>query len=118
VEELEAAWLQHLRETKGRPHAEYAARDTPQQGPTRLTSQSASRAVTRTTVPPAQPLPPEPTCRGQCPEEADWSRPQRPAPPAHAGPSPIKLGAPRYPQPAAPGSVQLGPPMYNPRSLP
>lgn len=65
VEELEQAWLAHLRSTKRQPPAQLA-RNTNQQD-------SNNRVVVRQTVPPAQPLlsAPVPIVRGQTGERDD-----------------------------------------------
>jgi hypothetical protein len=76
VEELEGAWLQHLRDTRGQPHILLA------QGRTQTpASEAPARTVVRLTVPPAQPLQSSPVVRGQAPED----------PPG----VPVQLGAPQ-----------------------
>lgn len=65
VEDLEEAWLKHLRDTKNSP------RTPPTQvaagGNSRPSGQPAARPIVRMTVPPAQPLDPSPVVRGASP---------------------------------------------------
>jgi hypothetical protein len=128
VEELEQAWLQHLRDTR-QPPAQLASAQQPQPP---AAADPASRVLVRQTVPPAQPLDdgPRPVYRGKAgdedgnPESQRWDRPARPgylpeyAAPAAAAqdrwqpPAPpmtsgtVRLGAPEFPPPA-----QLGQPV-------
>jgi hypothetical protein len=59
VDELEAAWLQHLRDTKRQPGTQLAQNTQP--------TRNAGANTVRLTVPPAQPLDPPPVVRGQAP---------------------------------------------------
>ncbi len=61
VEELEEAWLAHLRATKRQPVI------LAQNGSLPAPAEPTSRVVVRQTVPPAQPLQPSPVFRGQSP---------------------------------------------------
>jgi hypothetical protein len=125
VEELEQAWLSHLRATR-RPPAQLAAAPA---------GNGPATAMVRTTVPPEQPtFVPDPIVRGQTPEET----PARPAflpetyPPASARPPerappqpspwpppappaawPPSGGRPNQWQPAPP-NVRLQPPQFGP----
>ena len=103
VEELEQAWIQHLRDTR-RPPTQLAS----SRGPAEV--EPAGRVVVRQTVPPAQPLleAPQPIYRGQAPGGDDGDPPPMPRRPA-AGPGwsqpkpawqppppPVQLGAPQF----------------------
>ncbi len=111
VEELERAWIQHVR-TNRQPAVELAS------GNRRREASPTSRVVVRQTVPPAQPLleAPQPVYRGQAPsEQEEYAQPRYPsrpdsrlAPPAQpAGwqrqqeyqvppPPAVRLGAPEF----------------------
>src|SRR5262249_28475180 len=109
VEELEGAWLKHLRETKGMSIMQLAQNKARQQNGT------AGRMVVRTTAPPAQPLETAPIYRGVAagPEQQGQRFGDRP--PARPGylpdPRPAPAGeAPWWPQ----VPVQLGPPQFGP----
>jgi hypothetical protein len=109
VEELEQAWLQHLRDTRRPPTGQLASnRNRPAGDPGR-------HVVVRQTVPPAQPLleAPRPIFRGSAPDgyEAPPAPPARtgynPPPAQPAPPSPVRLLAPQFdppPPPPPPGS--------------
>jgi hypothetical protein len=89
VEELEEAWLKHLRDTRGQPHIMLA--QDQKSGPA-----DAARTVVRLTVPPAQPLQPQPVIRGQAGEEGrPRYLPDPEAPPVH-------LGRPEFGPPPSP----------------
>jgi hypothetical protein len=139
VEELEQAWLQHLRDTRQQP-----ARLASSQQPAGV--DPASHVLVRQTVPPAQPLDeaPRPVYRGKAGDEelsqeaTRWDRPARPgylpeyrspaAPPAGLQdrwqpPAPpavsagaVRLGAPEFPPPAQLG--QPGPGTVSPVGYP
>jgi hypothetical protein len=120
VEELEKAWIDHMKETRRAPAQ--LARNT---GPAE--ADPARRVVVRQTAPPAPPVleAPTPIVRGQSPAAGDdsssWSRPvYLPDYPARGGsplaprarptvvsdpPGPVTLGAPQFiaPPPAQPG---------------
>jgi hypothetical protein len=123
VEELEQAWLQHLRETRRQPAV--LAQNTRPGEP----SSGGGQVLVRQTLPPAQPLQiaaapvyrgvmPEPGQEGQqfqdasrnesAPASGYWQL--NPTPPAQAG---ARLGAPR-PDPHPP--AQLGQPLATPWS--
>lgn len=125
VEELEEAWLQHLRETKGRPHIDVAKNQD------KLPGAMASRNIVRLTVPPVQPLEPAPVVRGAMPqpEQVGQQFGSPGANPAvHPASAQTKGWIPVYPVPAngavppppppppglVPPHVQLGPPQYGP----
>jgi hypothetical protein len=100
VEELEEAWLRHLRDTKGQPHIQLArngAASQPVQGA------QTGQTVVRLTVPAdqqtAQQPRQEPLFRGQSPGQGDPN--QRPAAPYN--PVPVTLGPPQFGPPPAPG---------------
>jgi hypothetical protein len=102
IEELERAWLQHLRQQ--RQGSTLLAH-----GPSPASSKPASRVVVRQTVPPAPPLdsPSRPVFRGQAPDE-DRRGPARPDPwqpeihgrargrSSPPSPSGVRLGRPRF----------------------
>jgi len=69
VEELEQAWLTHLRNTKRQPAAQLASNSAPAE------VDPARRITVRQTAPPAQPLleTPRPIYRGQAPSEGENS---------------------------------------------
>jgi hypothetical protein len=94
VEELEGAWLKHLRDTKGQPHIQLAQGQRPAGG------DPAARTVVRLTVPPAQPLQGTPVFRGQAPEET--GRPGYLPAAAAPGYVPVQLGRPEFEPPPSP----------------
>jgi hypothetical protein len=134
VEELEQAWLTHLRNTRRQP-AQLASNTQPAAG------DSSRQLLVRQTVPPAQPLDtPRAVVRGVAPEQdRDYpgairpvSRPgylpdytpatgpvpegfQSPAP-QPPPPGPVRLGAPVFEAPAPPPPAQLGRPIPGPAS--
>jgi hypothetical protein len=76
VEELEAAWLQHLRDTRQQPADIQVAQNKQQPSPNMSAAnvggrsapaQAASRPIVRLTSPPVQPLDPAPIVRGAAP---------------------------------------------------
>lgn len=131
IEELEGAWLAHLRATKGQPSNVLAGRGAP--------DRDAPGLLVRQTVPPAQPLleAPRPIYRGLSPAsegDAAWDAPAtnrpgylpdyRPEPgrsfapvsAAPAAPTPpppprVQLGMPQFEVPPPPTAPQLGPPL-------
>lgn len=133
VEELEQAWLTHLRNTRRQP-AQLAKNTTPPGAP------GTSQVVVRQTVPPAQPTlaPPAPIVRGQNPAADGENDPLaatsgangRPAYLPATNPQPAYAAAPSAPPPSpvAPRDhwqpitapvqsgppVQLGPPQFDP----
>ncbi len=125
VEELEQAWLQHLRNTRRQPPPTILARNT-----TTPAADPSRHVVVRLTAPPIQPLgnEPAPVYRGQMVDE----RPRTTAglagltPPAHGTASPPS--APAVPQlrwqpvperqSAPPPTVRLGAPQTAPGSSP
>ena len=117
VEEMEQAWLQALRDSRGQPN-QLARNTTPPAGA------DDPRVLVRRTIPPVQPLdPPAVTFRGVAPAAGqegerfgEWPRPQAaspqgylPAPPASNGWQPIPVEAPQ-----APPLVRLGAPVFGP----
>jgi hypothetical protein len=64
VEELEEAWLKHLRDTKGGQPDPLLVKNT------RPVDNAKSNTFVRTTIPTAQPLDPVPVYRGQAPDQA------------------------------------------------
>ncbi|MBM3993918.1 MAG: hypothetical protein FJ303_07175 [Planctomycetes bacterium] len=115
VEELEQAWLQHLRDTKKQPPAQFAANTTtsPIPGNAQAAAQptlgfvETSSKTVRMTVPPVQPLDPPAVIRGAmpAPSQGAWQpnvRLESPVPlapplpriPAYV-PDDIRLGQPR-----------------------
>lgn len=70
VEELEQAWLQHLRETKKQNGVQFAANTV---NPGKAVASEATPAKSmRLTAPPAQPLEPQPIVRGSMPAQTPW----------------------------------------------
>jgi hypothetical protein len=104
VEELEGAWLQHLRDSKGVSIMQLAQRKR-EQGQPVAQADPAKRTVVRLTVPPVQPLEaPVPVVRGVAPEEG---RPgylpdyPRAAPAQDWHPAPVQLRPPEFGPPPA-----------------
>jgi hypothetical protein len=80
VEELEEAWLKHLRDTKGNPHMPpIQVASAPAANPHRPAVQPTNRPIVRLTAPPVQPLDPSPIVRGASPTPDQMG--QRFAPP-------------------------------------
>lgn len=115
VDDLEKAWVEHLRNTK-RPPAQLARNTAP------ADVDPAKRVVVRQTVPPAQPLQePQPIVRGVAADPDDGAgEARRPAAPRHGylpdykpepPPAPVRLGAPQFTAPQPP--AQLGRPVPN-----
>jgi hypothetical protein len=119
VEELEQAWLQNLRETKG-GGAALMAQAKPQAAP------AGGQLVVRQTAPPAQPQldPAGPVARGQSDDESRsgatlTSRPAYlpdAAPPAPV--APLKVPSPPMPPAPAVPPVRLGVPEFGPSRTP
>jgi hypothetical protein len=117
VEELEQAWLQHLRDTKGGGAALLAQHTKPHGR-----ADADGRLVVRQTVPPAQPQldPASPVARGQSDDETRGgatltSRPAYlPDPPPVA---PLRVPPPIPPAPMPP-PVRLGVPEFGPARTP
>lgn len=107
VEELEQAWLAHLRGTKRQPPGTILAKNNQP-----ATVDTAQRTIVRLTAPPAQPLQdlPAPVYRGQSPENEPL--PARP-PSASDGWQPATT-----PAPTPTGSVRLGRPQIERASEP
>jgi hypothetical protein len=117
VEQLEQAWLTHLKETKGGGAALLAQQTKPHGRP----DVADGRLVVRQTVPPAQPQldPAGPVARGQSDDEARTAAtPKRPTylpdPPPVA---PLRLPPLLPPAPALP-PVRLGVPEFGPARTP
>jgi hypothetical protein len=131
VEELEATWLKHLRDTKGVTPTQLAQLKKNGQAPGTLTAANNGQAVattaniTRLTAPPAQPLAPVPVIRAQAPEDGqgqqkfgDPRQGQQPYFMPPNPPTPTMSPAPSTWQPGSaqqyvPVPVQLGTPRYN-----
>ncbi len=126
VNELEQAWLQHLRENRPGQN-EVLASNRDRRGP--IDADPAHRVVVRQTAPPAQPLldAPQPIYRGQAEQEGGYevrpvSRPlfpqdgrnspsTAPSPGTSLPPPPqVRLGAPQTNSPP-PSTPQLGQPV-------
>jgi hypothetical protein len=122
VEELEQAWLKHLRDTKSQPNNAVLAANT--QPATNMASQAGSNFVgnasgktVRMTVPPAQPLEPQGIARGAMgtPEQKGQRFGQTPWQPVRLEtPVPISSQIPRAAIPASNPGVQLGAPVTLP----
>lgn len=119
IEELERAWLDHLRQ--GRRQPTQLAQNTP---PRRTEADPTGQIVVRQTVPPAQPFDtrPQPIVRGAMPEEQPRYLPE-PKPPiatlAAPVPTPATPSQDRWtPSAPPPGSVRLGAPEYIPSPPP
>jgi hypothetical protein len=133
VEQLEGAWLQHLRNPQPQGDGMLASRGSGEGEGTHREGEGTHHVMVRQTNPPRQPLleTPEPVARGQIPSEPDprpeqpaAARPgylpeyqQRPQPPAMPAPPAVRLGPPQSdsaaPTSAPPSpSASLGPPSY------
>lgn len=125
VEEMEEAWLKHLRDTKSGAAPIEVAKEGKTPG------NPAARTMVRLTVPPIQPLDPEPVVRGAMPASGEVNEKfgtPPPPPPPPLGHYPTNPGwEPVFPTPTiapvptdrggAPGSpprVKLGPPIIVP----
>lgn len=132
VEDLEEAWLKHLRDTRTNPKAmptqvASAGNNAPRSGQP-ASGQPANRPLVRMTAPPAQPLDPSPIVRGASPTAdqvgQNFGQPSVPplvapvpgsnwvpapgfTPPAAPNPVPVSLGRiqPEYVPPAVPRFV-------------
>jgi hypothetical protein len=123
VEELEAAWLKHLRDSKGMTIMQLAQLKARPQQPQ---AEPASRTVTRLTLPPADPLQPGPTVRGAAPTAEQQGQhfgdaapqagylPNYPAAePQGWQPPPVRLRPPEFgPPPATIGQPMAAPPGF------
>jgi hypothetical protein len=109
VEELEQAWIQHLRDARRPPATLASASDRAGRAPA---GTPAGRVVVRQTIPPAQPLlgAPQPIYRGAAPEREEpyrapamtsrpAARPPAPPPGLSLPPPPVRLGPPQYESP-------------------
>jgi hypothetical protein len=98
VEELEEAWLKHLRDTKDQPYVQFA-----QNKQSQPKAETTGRVVVRLTAPPAQPLEPSPVVRGQAPsaEQVGQTFGGPPPPP----PVPVTLGPPQFGPSQAPTPI-------------
>jgi hypothetical protein len=109
VEELEQAWLKHLRDSKGQAQQQILA-SNPTNGNTNTNFMGTATGKTvRMTLPPVQPLDPEPIARGAMPGQTPWQAGVR-----LEAPVPISMEIPRAVLPPMPG-VQLGMPIGYPR---
>lgn len=141
VEELEEAWLKHLRETKGQPHIQLA-KDKQHTAPTATAATGGNNGtVVRLTIPLEllQQQPPAGVARGQSDDDPgqrpgrapamptsrptylpQYSSPSTPVPPAPTpatgwqAPTPPGLYQPAQPGLYQPVPVQLGPPQFGP----
>ena len=125
VEELETAWLQHLRDTRQQPNQDIQVAQNQKKAP----GQAASRPTVRLTAPPVQPLDPDPVVRGAAPapeqigerfgqtSPAGFNPPPPPPLPTHHS-RPADNWQPATvtvtPIPAAPPPVRLLPPQFDP----
>jgi hypothetical protein len=119
VEELERAWLQHLRDNHQPPPTEVASRPAPQQQ-----NALSQQVVVRLTAPPVQPFSEQarPIYRAVPPAAEDQAPPFQPtaaqvpltpaAPPAATlGPPVVTLGPPEFSPPPPPPMPVLGQPV-------
>ena len=112
VEELEEAWLKHLRDTrKGAADIQVAANTKP-------ADNARPRTYVRTTLPPAQPLDPVPLVRGAAPSPEQVGR-RFADTPATASTPPINIPAPgkttwqpAVSNPYQSATVQVGQPQF------
>ncbi len=127
VEELEGAWLQHLKDSKGQSHKEQIlaqnqklqpAQPQQQQQVAFVDNNNKNQRMVRLTVPPANPLEPQPIFRGSAPSMQDAgkrfgaSQPQPNWQPSVRLDAPIPAtGVPLSAYPASP-QVQLGSPDF------
>src|SRR5262245_36241133 len=118
VEELEAAWLQNLRDTRQQPNKDIQVAQNQKKGP----AQGASRPIVRVTAPPVQPLDPEPVVRGAAPSADQLGQrfgqinppPPPPLPTLRSQPANNWQPVTVTPIPAvAPPAVQLLPPQFD-----
>lgn len=119
VEDLEEAWLKHLRDTKGQPHMLLAQGRRPASP-----SSEGDRGgiVVRLTAPPAQPLEPAPVVRGAMPGPDQTGQKfgdVRGLPASRQTTAPLTMPIPGQWQPVQPhhapsAPVQLGPPQFGP----
>ncbi len=124
IEEMEQAWLKHLRETKGMTIMQLAQLKT---RPQQVQADTASRTVTRLTLPPADPLKSsEPVFRGAAPTQEEQGQrfgdtmPRQGYLPNYQGaqaqgwqPAPVRLRAPEMtPAPATIGQPTNALPGY------
>jgi len=122
VEEMEEAWLKHLRDTKGQSLIQLAQNKAGSTAP-------PGGTVVRLTVPPVQPLAAAPVFRGQAPTAGEQGQrfgnpPGIPVArpgylpdydPSAAPTAPLAWQpSPQPQQPTAPVNVQLGPPQFGP----
>ncbi len=115
VEELEGAWLAHLRDPHRAPDT-ILAHNQPRPSP-------SGGVVVRLTVPPVQPLDPPPVARAARPDPAGLPYGENPgmAPPSapvgawQAVPVFAPAGQPTAPPGFMPAPVTLGPPIFDPQ---
>jgi hypothetical protein len=114
VEELEEAWLKHLRDTRHQPVEMQLAQNQPKS----KNVDNTKRTVVRLTVPPVQPLEPSPTVRGAAPSPDQAGQrfgdrqPSLITPPVVIPTAPATAGAGWQPAPYV-IPVQIGQPQYN-----
>lgn len=109
VEQLEEAWLNHMSGTKGMTIAQIAQRKNGN------TSDASKQIVVRLTIPPAQPLDPQPVYRGVSagPDQDTQRFGERLPLTVRPGYLP-EYGSPSSHAPYAPVPIQLGPPQFGP----
>jgi hypothetical protein len=120
VEELEQAWLKHLRDTKSQPNNTIIAANNQSpanpQGGSNFVGNTAGKTV-RMTVPPGQPLDPQGVARAAmgAADQKDQRFGQSPWQPVRLeAPVPIETPIPRAAIPASNPRVQLGTPVTLP----
>lgn len=139
VEELEAAWLQHLRDTKRQPGTQLAQNTQPVVPPNTQQNIQPNRipagTMVRMTVPPIQPLDPPPVVRGQAPTPDQLGQrfgdPRAPATQPTPAPyydsligrgwqpvTPVSNPTPAALPPRYGSPVQLGQPQFGPSTRP
>ena len=117
VEQLEEAWLAHLRATRKGAPIQLAQNTQPAARPA---AELANREMVRRTAPPGQPqLDPTPVMRGQSDDEGWGQSPARPAGRPAYLPDALPVAVPSVPPPVplppvTLPPVQLGPPQFGP----
>lgn len=94
VEDLEEAWLKHLRDSRSNPRMPPAQVATNNNNSSQPVARPTNRPIVRLTVPPVQPLEPSPIVRGAAPTPEQVG--QRFAPSMAGTPTTMPASAPTY----------------------